>query len=900
MHQLLLVAASLVASQASAPDAAPVTPLGSGESAARQSQSPAPVRSMDEDDFVEMPGELVVGFRTDEAPEDLGAVVAGWGLDRLAPGLRVTGTRELLQWTRRRSERLTTVVVVEFEPAGLDTRALRAALSARPEVEFAAPNRGYLGDPREILTPNDPQYGSQYHHPLMQNDLAWNTTLGDPSVIIGVTDDGVDTDHVDLIENVWINAGEIPNDGIDNDGNGYVDDVNGWDFVAGNADPNPNVSSNDHGTHCAGIAAARTDNGVGVAGTAGRATIMPLQFYSTNAPWTATDIAESFAYGVDNGARILTTSYNVNGWVGDPVVTAAYDYLHDNGVLHFNSAGNGSDLNPPRQAFTQSLLVISTTSSDQKSGFSNYGDGCDICAPGSSVLSTELNNTYGTKSGTSMAAPNAAGAAALIWSAHPTWTRDQVAAQLIGTGDDIDAQNPGLEGLLGGGRVNTFRALNETLTPPKIVLADGLPAAGSTLLGGQPSFTLRFDRILDTVAANDPMAMRIEYAGADGLFGTADDEVVPTVRTEYLVSTNLIEFTTPAPFTSAGEYRFIVDPAILTDPFGAPIDGNGDGVGGDPFERRFSSCGRTVFETDPAESGAGWSVENINLTAGAWTVPPQVPNGGGARNDPPADFDGSGRCFLTQNGPGNTDVDGGPTRLTSRAFDVSGIADPYVGFALWVDATGSDDYVSVDISDDDGATWTPVATYFSAGEWRALEVRVLDHVAATSAVRLRFSAEDAGNPSILEAGVDALSVFEPNCGGPGTVGTGVCFSVPNSTGVGATIRAEGSDIVADNDFTLIASNAPAGEFGLFFAGDALGGAPLGNGFLCIDGTLTRFSPVLQTTSAGDASLAVDLTSPAGVLTATAGATTYYQFWFRDGAAGAAQNNLSSGLQVDWN
>lgn len=900
MHQLLLVAAPLFA-----PQAVPASTSLAGESSVeapsiRVQATAAPLATMDEDDFVEMPGELVVSFLTDEAPGDLAQVVEGWGLDRLAPGMRVTSTRRLLQWQRRSSERLTTVVLLEFTPAGLDTTELRAALTRRADIEFAAPNRGYLGDPREILIPNDPQYGSQYHHPLMQNDLAWNTTLGDPSVIVGVTDDGVDTDHVDLVENIWVNAGEIPNDNIDNDGNGYIDDVNGWDFVFDNEDPNPNSSSNDHGTHCAGITAARTDNGIGVAGTAGRATIMPLQFYAGGEPWTATNIADAFAYGVDNGARILTTSYNVNGWVGDPVVTAAYDYMHDNDVLHFNSAGNGSEMNPAREAFTQSLLVISTTSSDAKSGFSNYGDGCDICAPGSNVLSTILNDDYGTKSGTSMASPNAAGVAALIWSANPTWNRDQVAAQLLGTGDNIDGQNPGLSGQLGGGRVNSFRALNETLTPPKVILAEGLPAPGAVLLGGQPSFTLRFDRVLDTVAANDPMAMRIEYAGADGLFGTADDEVIATDRDEYLVGTNLIGFTTPAPFASAGEYRFIVDPAILTDPFGAPIDGNGDGIGGDPFERRFTACGQTVYETDPAESGLGWSVENQNLTAGAWTVPPQVPTGGGLRNDPPADFDGSGRCFLTQNGPGNTDVDGGPTRLTSRAFDVSGIADPYIGFALWIDATGSDDYVSVDISDDDGATWTPIETYFSFGEWRAIDVRVLDFVSATSAVRLRFSAEDAGIGTILEAGVDALSVFEPNCGGPGTVGTGVCFSVPNSTGVGATLRGEGSDVVADNDFTLIASNAPASEFGLFFAGSALGGAPLGNGFLCIDGTLVRFNPVLQTTTAGDASLAVDLTSPAGLATAMAGSTTFYQFWFRDGAAGAAMNNLSSGLQVDWN
>ena len=133
--------------------------------------------------------------------------------------------------------------------------------------------------------------------------------------------------------------------------------------------------------------------------------------------------------------------------------------MYDGGVLHFNSAGNNNQLNPPRTSFTQSLFVVSTESNDTRSTFSNYGTGCDISAPGGSILSTVLNDNYGTKSGTSMATPNAAGAAALIWSLHPTWTRDQVAAQLIATADNIDAQNPAYIGLLGSGRVNSFAAL---------------------------------------------------------------------------------------------------------------------------------------------------------------------------------------------------------------------------------------------------------------------------------------------------------------------------------------------------------------------------------------------------------------------------------------------------------
>ena len=168
-----------------------------------------------------------------------------------------------------------------------------------PGVFWASPN--FYDDTVNPLDyiPNDPLYGSQYHHPLMSNDDAWDITLGDPTIIIGVTDNGVDIDHVDLVANIWVNTGEIAGNGIDDDSNGYIDDVNGWDFINNNNDPNPNSTADDHGTHVSGIAAGRTDNGIGIAGVAGHSTIMPLQFY--NGTWNAAEINAAFTYGTDNG-----------------------------------------------------------------------------------------------------------------------------------------------------------------------------------------------------------------------------------------------------------------------------------------------------------------------------------------------------------------------------------------------------------------------------------------------------------------------------------------------------------------------------------------------------------------------------------------------------------------------
>ena len=315
--------------------------------------------------------------------------------------------------------------------------------------------------------------------------------------------------------NIWTNTGEIPGNGIDDDSNGYIDDDVAWDFVNGNRDPNPELTSHDHGTHVAGITAGVTNNAIGTAGTAGNSTIMPLQFYDyVSADWTAAVINEAFVYAVDNGASIVTTSYNMDGWAGDPVVTAGYQYIWDNGRIHFNSAGNGSSNNTPRTVFEQSLLVVSTESDDSKSGFSNFGTEVDISAPGGSIYATITGNDYGFKSGTSMASPNAAGVAALIWSQNPTWSRDQVVAQLLGTADNIDALNPGFEGQLGAGRVNSFQALTQTLAAPQVTQVDGLPDDGAVVSNDSlTSFGFRFDQYLDPATANDVSNYQVINAG---------------------------------------------------------------------------------------------------------------------------------------------------------------------------------------------------------------------------------------------------------------------------------------------------------------------------------------------------------------------------------------------------
>jgi subtilisin family serine protease len=546
----------------------------------------------------------------------------------------------------------TTLVEVKL-PRGADPLNVVARFKALPNVAWAQPNYIYVGDPRE-LTPNDPSYASQYHHPLMKNNLAWDITQGDPRVIIASTDDGVDFEHQDLYINLWINQPEIPptrlanltdlnsdgyismeelqdpsnrgpfkandingdnritgsdllaamikdgggndtgnggwSDGIDQGSNTFVDDLVGRDVWSNDNDARP-ASGFSHGTHVAGIASARTNNAVGVAGTAGRTSILPLRFYSGSG-WTSTHVSNAYRYGTNNGAQIITTSYNVDQFTNDSVFGAAVQYMYDNGVLHFNSAGNNGQLNPPRQKWDQSLFVVNTQSNDTKSSSSNYGWGVDLTAPGTSILSTYPNNSYQSISGTSMSTPNAAGVAGLIWALHPEWTRDQVAAQLIATCDNIDAVNPSFVGLLGGGRANSFRSLTETIPPPRVKSMTNFPAEGSFTLTKPTLFNFDSRNVWDPTTVS-LSSFELRGDGIDNIFNTGDDVLIPMTQTfgsgnfaNYMIGNNRMNFTVPGAM-APDRYRFSALP-VLKDPFGQSIDGDGNGTGGDAFTRTFT------------------------------------------------------------------------------------------------------------------------------------------------------------------------------------------------------------------------------------------------------------------------------------------------------------------------
>ncbi len=349
---------------------------------------------------------------------------------------------------------------LDMELLRLPEKQLETALSrlqAHSLVEWAEPN--YL---LELdFTPDDPYYASSqsYHMLNMEMEAAWDLSLGEPSVVIAVIDTGIDFAHSDLAEGIWTNPDEVPGNGLDDDHNGYVDDVHGWDFIE---EDNWPQDMHGHGTHVSGIAAARINNGLGVAGMAGQATIMPLGIFHPHGFGTYADLIEAIIYATDNGALIINMSLGAVSYSRGE--EAAVNYAWEHGVVVVAAAGNNSnDAVHYPAAHDNVLAVSSVTASDTRSSFSSYGDFVDLAAPGSSVMSCRRGNSYGRMSGTSMASPHVAGLAALIRSRNPTLTNGEVRQILENSADDLG--EAGWDRYYGHGRINGRRAMEATPLP---------------------------------------------------------------------------------------------------------------------------------------------------------------------------------------------------------------------------------------------------------------------------------------------------------------------------------------------------------------------------------------------------------------------------------------------------
>lgn len=309
-------------------------------------------------------------------------------------------------------------------------------------------------------TPNDLD-PLQYNIDVTQAEAAWDLSTGNPNIKVAVVDDAFRMDHEDLQGSWATNLNEIPGNGIDDDGNGFIDDVMGWDAADQNNDPNPPLFSDadwTHGTHVAGIVAAETDNGVGISAIGFNTKMIPVK--CTNASPAVTHGYEGVDYAINSGANIISMSW------GGPGTSVAGQALMDAataaGILCVAAAGNNNSSVPMYPAsFNNVICVGATDQNDVRASFSNYGTLVDVMAPGVDILSCLAGSTssYGPLSGTSMATPFVSGLCALMLAQNPQLTPAEIEECLESTCDDIDALNPNYLGQIGAGRVNALQAL---------------------------------------------------------------------------------------------------------------------------------------------------------------------------------------------------------------------------------------------------------------------------------------------------------------------------------------------------------------------------------------------------------------------------------------------------------
>jgi len=327
-------------------------------------------------------------------------------------------------------------------------------LKNNPQVEYAEPDYEIQLE----ATPNDPYFGRLYGMNKISAPQAWDKFTGSSSVIVGLIDSGIDYNHTDLRGNMWINPGEVAGNGVDDDSNGYIDDVYGWDFINNDNDP---MDDNGHGTHCAGTIAGVGNNGIGVAGVAWQGKLAALKIANSKGSLNVSNAIKALNYANTKGFPITS-----NSWGGPSYSQSLKDTINASTSLFIAAAGNNGQLDndiaptyPASYNCDNIISVAATDSNDNLPIFSHYGKtSVDLSSPGADIWSCSPGNSYKYLSGTSMATPFVAGAAALLKGYKPNLSRDDIKNRILKTIDLIPAL---ADKVASGGRLN----VNNLLSP---------------------------------------------------------------------------------------------------------------------------------------------------------------------------------------------------------------------------------------------------------------------------------------------------------------------------------------------------------------------------------------------------------------------------------------------------
>jgi len=684
----------------------------------------------------------------------------------------------------------------------------------------------------------------------------WALGFEGDGIVVAVEDNGVDRTHPDLATHIWNNDDEIPGNAIDDDNNGYVDDTWGWDFASGDNSPMP--AGDDHGTKCAGIVAGDGTNGTRT-GVAPKALIMACRVNT----WGQN--IEGIQYAIDNGAHVITMSRSEK-WRFVPKPDYDWwrsitDGELLTGILHANSIGNeGDNQNTDPIPFNIAAPGCCPTPwrhPDQvQAGVSGITSGCgaldinnvvagyssrgpfawedirvnwpeypypmrpeyqdypysggmpgllkpDVLAPGPGTTSIAIGGGYGSFSGTSAATPHVAGGMALILSANPFLTPEQMAMVLQTTA--VDLGTPGKDNVYGAGKLDCLAAVQLALVMNDFGIVEGIVTEQGS---GNPVADVDVQVVGDTwntktigdgsySLALPAGSWTIQYTNFFYEAGSADVQITAqqtTVQDVMLalkatgdVAGLVQEEGSLAPVE--GAEIVIADAPLapaLSDASGAygfasiPVGSyslTASRFGYEPAVQSATVVEEGVSMADfiltaalaalDMESDPGWLVgaPDDNATTGIWVR--VDPNGTSAQPEDDHTPDPGVQCWVTGQGTpggaiGENDVDGGKTTLFTGVYDVSAAADPVVSYWGWYSndqGSAIDDEWLVEITND-GTTWVEVLrTPVSTSGWELFEHHVSDFVTPTANVQLRFVASDLGSGSIVEAALDDFQIF---------------------------------------------------------------------------------------------------------------------------------------------
>jgi serine protease len=458
------------------------------------------------------------------------------------------------------------------------------AFSADPEVEYAEPK--YVYPLLEI--PNDPEYSSMTQFPFVRADSAWGIIKGGQgNVVVAAVDGGTDWHHQDLLSNIWTNPGEIADNGIDDDNNGYIDDVHGWNFANNSNDPTgiaATPQSAAHGTHVGGIMAGVTNNERGISSISWNCRLMPV---NVSDPYADRSIAygyEGIVYASSNGADVINCSWGALGG-SSHFEQEVINYAYSEGALVVAAAGNdnnNNDINPHYPSNYQHVLSVGAISrdNDTKAYFSNYGVSVDVFAPGVNIQSTVPGNNYQSMSGTSMASPMVAGLAGLLKTFNPSLTVDQLREQIREAAVSIDGSNVSFPGLLGKGRIDALNTVTD-FNHPAIRIAgvsftesdgDGIIQAGETV-DAEVSFTNFLNPANNITISLLNNSNNVTILNGSGILSALNPGDTLAANFQFVVGSgtpdgSILQFTTEISsgnYTDRDIFRLIVNPPQFAD-----------------------------------------------------------------------------------------------------------------------------------------------------------------------------------------------------------------------------------------------------------------------------------------------------------------------------------------------